>query len=85
MNTTRDEYLAINKVIERIKEEGIAYSNHLAMLMDLDYAHQDTPMDFEKLLAFDRFNFIHDIYGIANNLNRKTKEIENCFVPRCSK
>lgn len=30
----------------------------------------------------DDFNFAHDIYGIQNNLNRKTKQFSNFFVPR---
>lgn len=30
------------------------------------------------------FDLMHDIYGISAHLNRKTGELERCFVPRCS-
>jgi hypothetical protein len=27
-------------------------------------------------------DFLHDMMGIKLNINRKTKELEGCFVPR---
>lgn len=54
------------------------------IMMDLEAAHRDTPLDFDKLLAFDDGNFGHDISGIRHHLNRRTGELEDCFVPRCA-
>jgi len=43
------------------------------------------PLDLQKLLDADNFNFEHDMNGIANCIDRKTSELKNCFLPRCSK
>lgn len=55
------------------------------MWMDLEYTNKEIPLDFEKLLAFNNFNFAHDIYGIYANFNRVTTKMDNLFVPRCAK
>jgi hypothetical protein len=71
----------IEKVMERANPK-----DRLSFEMDIDAAHSNgTPLDFDKLLAFDDFNFWHDINGIQRHINRETGKIENCFSPRCSK
>ena len=55
------------------------------MVLDLHYANEDTPLDFDRLLGFPDFDFAHDIAGIHNNMNRETCKLENCFLPRCAK
>lgn len=53
--------------------------------MDVTAAHcNGCPLDLERLLAFDDFNFNHDVFGIRRHLNRETGELENHFVPRCA-
>jgi hypothetical protein len=42
------------------------------------------PLDLDKLLTADDFNFSHDVFGIARHINRRTGEIEDFFVPRCA-
>lgn len=61
------------------------YRIRLDMMMDIEVVHQDCPLALEKLLYADDTNFYHDIIGIFKNLNRKTKSLENCFVPRFAK
>jgi len=34
------------------------------------------------LLKSDKFNFTHDVYGIAAHLDRKTGKLTGCFWPR---
>lgn len=54
--------------------------------MDITACHQNgTPLDLDKLLAFDDFNFAHDLYGIAEHLDRETGELRHCFLPRCAR
>jgi hypothetical protein len=54
--------------------------------MDLLATHANgCPLDFEKLLAFNEFNFAHDVVGIQRHLDRDTGELLHCFVPRCAK
>jgi len=56
----------------------------LDLMMDLEYTHGETPLDFEKFLAFDDGNFAHDMIGIYENFNRETLKMDNCFSPRCT-
>ena len=55
------------------------------VLMDLEYVNDVCRLDFDKLLAFDDSDFLHDLRGIYLHFNRETKKLENCFDPRCSK
>lgn len=50
--------------------------------MDIETAHEQFKLKLNELLAADDVNFLHDIVGIQNNIDRKKKEIGNCFVPR---
>jgi len=61
------------------------YEDKLSLMMDVETAYQDCLLDLQKLLDADDFNFYHDIIGIGNNLNRQTKKLENCFLPRYTK
>jgi hypothetical protein len=46
--------------------------------MDLDNAD----LDWGLLDSFDDDNFYHDIIGIQNNMNRKTGQLDQHFLPR---
>ena len=66
--------LSFNNGLNRVKK--------LELMMDLEYASDESPIDFEKLLAFDDGDFAHDIIGIYENFNRVTLTMDNCFSPR---
>jgi hypothetical protein len=57
----------------------------LDVLMDLEFVNDVCPLDFDKLLAFDDQDFLHDLGGIYRHFNRETKTLEDGFNPRCSK
>jgi hypothetical protein len=83
-NATKKEMDAIMAATKRCR--GTVTREPIQILMDLEVTHSNgTPLDFDALLAFDDFSFFHDINGIANNLNRRTGQLENCFLPRCAK
>jgi hypothetical protein len=55
-------------------------------IMDLDACHNNgCPLKLQELLNAEDVNIAHDVGGIHNNLNRKTGQLENCFLPRYSK
>jgi len=54
------------------------------VILDLEYCHKVEPLDFAVLDCFDAGNFAHDIIGIYVNFNRDTKQLDNCFLPRCA-
>lgn len=52
------------------------------IISDLKTVNQSVRMDFQALCAASDFNLIHDVFGIHNNLNRETGQLENEFFPR---
>ncbi len=57
----------------------------LDLMMDLaaaDGVNGNFSIDWIGLLGADEFNFIHDISGISNLLNRETGFLDRHFIPR---
>jgi hypothetical protein len=78
--------IAIFERYEKIcQERGWRDVDRLDLSLTLSYANKDCPLDMEKLLAFPDFDFVHDVTGMLNNMNRRTCKLENCFLPRCAK
>ncbi len=59
--------------------EGYAYNLKLTLLA---VHYNDSELDLKKLLAFDDFNFCHDIGGIVEHFNMQTLKLDGCFMPR---
>jgi len=76
----RREFFLVAEIAMR--RDIISPVDKLSLCMDLETAHKATPLDLERLLAADDGNFMHDIEGIRTNLNRRTGELENLFLPR---
>ena len=79
---TKDEMLTISEIAKRADEKGLLMFDRTSLIMDIQAAHEQFKLKLDKLLEADDYNFSHDIVGIQQNINRKTKEIENCFLPR---
>jgi hypothetical protein len=73
-------------IIQNIAKRGFIkklYADSIALSMDIAATHLNgCPLKLREWLAADDFNFFHDIYGIYNNLDRKTGKLKNCFLPR---
>jgi len=51
--------------------------------MDITACHKNgCPLDLQRLLDADDFNFAHDVFGIRRHLSRTTGKLENHFLPR---
>lgn len=62
-----------------------ALNNRMDITMDLTACHANgNPLDLQKLLDADDFNFIHDVFGIRDHLDRDTGQLRDFFSPRCS-
>jgi len=86
LSSTTVELGKIGKVIERMENEsrGIKF-DPFTVIYALDIANSNgTKLDFDKLLKFNSISFWHDVLGIFDNINMKTGDYENCFLPRCS-
>ncbi len=79
-----DDLNVISRIADRAIESGHLPPDidRLWLMMDIDTVHCRTPLDLYRWLDADLFNFMHDVVGILNNINRKTGQLENCFLPR---
>ena len=85
---TPNEHILVIKIVNRafeLMKDLNLHSNKLDLQMDIFATHANgCPLDLQKFLDADNFNFAHDICGIFNCLDRKTGKLKNCFLPRCS-
>lgn len=81
----KEEFETIVKICERAEEMGISAGERMTLIMDLDTTNEIIGLNLEGLLAADDMNFAHDIIGIQRHINRKTKEMDDFFVPRYAK
>ena len=82
----KTDYDKIGRICVRaIARKLIPNARRATLLMDLECACNEFNLDLDALLAFDELNFAHDIVGIQNHINRKTKQFTNCFVPRAAR
>lgn len=82
--TTRTELDTISAICNRAIKEHPSISRKLDLFMDIDYTHQECPLDLDQFLNFPAGDFNHDISGIVANFNRTTLMMGNCFSPRCT-
>jgi len=60
--------------------------DRFAFILDITYCIDGgCDLDLNGLLNADDTNFMHDMAGIHIHLNRETKKLDNCFVPRFAK
>jgi len=84
-NAPKSEHELIGKIVKRAVKE-LDEIVVMDLNMDVTATHcNGTPLDLEKLLAFDEFNFSHDIYGIMDHIDRTNGKLTRGFLPRCSK
>ncbi len=82
---TREDFDTMSSIANRAIELGINFhADKMCLMMDLECVHESTPLDLDRLLSADELNFAHDLVGIQNHLNRSTRQLEGCFVPRLS-
>ena len=75
-----------DRVMVMVKRSGGMPYKKMDILMDIDACHSNgNPLRLNDLLKADDTNFAHDVFGIRQHINRKTGQLEHCFVPRYSK
>lgn len=80
---SKADYETIVKIADRAEKLGRVGFDRMSTIMDLNACHSNgMPLDLERLLAADNFNFTHDVFGISCHINRRTGKMENLFVPR---
>jgi len=80
---TAEDGMKIHNIVQRAQK--LVRGNLMDIEMDVSACHLMCPLDLGKLLVIDDFNFVHDVCGISQHINRETGKLEHCFVPRCSR
>jgi hypothetical protein len=81
MKMTKENYKTISAIASRALTIMPNWDK-MSVEMDIEAVHESNPLRLADFLAADDFNFAHDIFGIAHHLNRKTRKLEDCFLPR---
>jgi len=86
-NTTGEESRNILAIASRAAANKPEL-DELEVAMDITAVHLNDPavnIDLDRLLNFDKFNFMHDILGINRHIDRQSGQLSNCFLPRCAR
>lgn len=85
-NVSKDDAKLILEIVTRA--EVVATDLHsaidrMSLTMDLTATHANgCALKLADLLAANRTDFIHDVFGIMRHINRETGQLGDCFVPR---
>lgn len=80
----KKDFTLISQIVKRAIDENPNTFDFVTFNMDLCAAHANDPLNLQGLLDFDKLDFNHDVFGISNNMNRETAQLNNHFVPRCA-
>lgn len=85
-DVTRAEAAIIGRIADRAvklaDKLGAIYAR-MDAVMDVTAAHANgCPLDLDRLLHADDFNFGHDVFGIRRHIDRQTGEVGGFFLPR---
>jgi hypothetical protein len=87
-NASESDIRTINKITDRAVAIAASRGDCLdraSLMMDVTACHLNgNPLKLEALSEADDFNFIHDVYGICNHIDRESGHLRDCFSPRFS-
>ena len=70
-------------ILDRVYElPGVLYRpSRTSLQFDIELCHKHTPLDLPALLQADDREFMHDVFGIKNHLDRQTGRLLDGFTP----
>ena len=84
---TDNEIKQIRQTIDRqqaiAKEYGLPKIDETTLALQLAQIRHH--INFDRLLAFDNPNFVHDVYGIHNHVKMGMQEFSDLWYPRSGK
>jgi hypothetical protein len=85
-NATREESDMIAKIAKRAYTDFGCYLSLMEAVLDLEATHSNgNRLRLPELLEAankQTSDYVHDILGIYNNIDRRTGKLKNCFQPR---
>ena len=79
---TKEKFMMYVKIAQRAEGMDLYKGERITFLMDLENADNVFNLRLEDLLNASDGNFVHDIVGIVNNIDRNNPTDFNFFVPR---
>ena len=79
--TNAEKYIKYDQIVKRAESLGIFKGERISILMDIENADFKFNLKLDEWLKSDDNNFTHDYHGIANNINRISKDFGD-FIPR---
>ena len=79
---TKEKFMMYVKIAQRAEGMDLYKSERFTFLMDIENADNVFNLRLEDLLNASDGNFVHDIVGIVNNIDRNNPTDFNFFVPR---
>lgn len=74
----KDNHYYIGKCLDRYSLFKLLPASRITCFMDLHFSN----VNAKELYETDIGTFFHDMNGIFTHMNRETKELGDCFVPR---
>lgn len=69
-------------IADRAEELDIVVHDKLSLIMDMEVAHKEFNLRLKDLLNSKDMDFVHDVVGIQNHIDRDSESFPGLFVPR---
>lgn len=84
MSTFDKIVAAANRYNELLEQHSVKpLGTKMDLVMDIDCASQDVPLNFDQLLASNDVDFARDIGGIIRHFDRESLTLVD-FLPTCA-
>ena len=84
-SVTDEERIKVTNIVNRARTR-FPELDEISLQMDIVATHANgCPLDLDRLLKSDDFNFYHDVLGIYHNIDCMTGRLVNLFRPRFSR
>ena len=78
----KEDKMVVVEIAKRADDMNLLVFDRMSLMMDIEAVHGEIGLKLNDLLNADDVNFTHDIVGIQKNLDRKSKKLQNFFLPR---
>lgn len=80
---TKEKIMTMFAIAKRAEELGALRTDRISLKMDLEIFDNEVGLKLDELLNANEFDFVHDIVGIQNHVDRQNMTLlDNQFLPR---
>lgn len=82
LDVSQEDRCYIEAIVARAKKRHPGEFDSTSLEMDICATHNTNPLRLAELLKAGDGDFFHDVYGIRTNIDRRTGELTDHFLPR---